>query len=51
MQTDGLENIARAGNRAGPDAIAMRNTFAEYFAHVAPVPWQEAHVNRGVFTE
>ena len=50
MTNDGLQGIARRGNRAGRDAIAIRNIFKEYFVSVAPVPWQHAHVNRGVFT-
>lgn len=45
-----LQNAAATGNRAGLDAMAIRNIFVEYFANVSPVSWQEEHVNRGIFT-
>lgn len=47
----GLQDVTGAGNRAGKDALDVRNAFMDYFVNIAPVQWQEAHVNRGVFTE
>lgn len=46
---DGLLNTAATGNRGGLNAMAIRDIFVEYFANVSPVPWQEGHVNRGIF--
>ena len=51
MLNEGLQDIARAGNRAGEDALRARNLFKEYFCHFALVPWQHAHVRRVMFTE
>ena len=47
----GLQDMAQRGNKAATGAIEIRNNFTQYFAHVAPVPWQRGHVNRGVFSE
>lgn len=46
----GLAPLQAAGNRAGQSAIAVRDTFMDYFVNVAPLTWQVGHVNRGSFT-
>lgn len=51
LQSAGLQNFAQRGNKAATDAIEIRNAFTEYFANVAPLSWQQSHVNRGIFTE
>lgn len=50
ITAEGFEDLAGSGNRGGKDAITIRNMFMEYFVDYAPVSWQIAHVNRGVFT-
>ena len=51
MHNAGLQDVAGAGNRAGRDATDIRNAFMDYFVNISPVQWQDAHVNRGFFTE
>lgn len=48
---DGLQSMANVGNRAGLEPLRIRNTFMDYFCNVAPIPWQDAHVRRGMFNE
>lgn len=47
----GLQDVTGAGNRAGRDALDIRNAFMNYFVNYSPVQWQEDHVNRGIFAE
>lgn len=51
VNIEGLQDLTAAGNRAARDALTIRNTFMDFFVDVSPVPWQNAHVNRGIFTE
>ena len=48
---DGLQDFTLGGNRAGRDALKVRNIFKEYFSDRGSVPWQLKHVQRGIFTE
>lgn len=40
--------LGRVPLRASRNAAEVRESFKEYFVHAAPVPWQTAHVNRGL---
>lgn len=51
FQSDGLQDIVGIRHRAATDAIEIRNAFTEYFMNISPVPWQHAHVNRGMFNQ
>lgn len=48
---DGLEDLNGIGNRAGNQAMEIRQKFKMYFNDIAPLAWQEAHVNRGMFRQ
>ena len=48
---EGLHDLTATGNRAARDVVTIRNNFMEFFTDVSHVPWQDAHVNRGRFTE
>lgn len=50
-EPEGLGPIAAIGNRAGGEAMQIRNKFMDYFVNVAPLEWQVAHVNRGFFNQ
>lgn len=49
IDINGMQDMVRVGNRAGDEPIRIRNIFKEYFSRVAPLPWQDAHVRRGIF--
>ena len=44
----GLDDLRPVGNRAGTDTLAIRGKFKEFFSNTAHLPWQEAHVMRGI---
>lgn len=48
-QVEGLRPLQGVGNRATNDAAEIRQKFKEYFIHVSPLSWQDAHVHRGSF--
>lgn len=50
-ECSGLQNIAAVGNRAGEDAISIREVFVDYFANVHQLHWQNDYIQRGHFTE
>ena len=43
-----LLSLQGTGNRAGGEAIAIRNKFKQYFVVDAPLEWQMQHVQRGL---
>ena len=45
-----LQNVPGMGNRAGVDAMDIRNAFMNYFVNISQVEWQAEHVNRGTIT-
>ena len=47
---DGLQDLARVGNRATLDALNIRDSFARYFTEYDALPWQDRLVTRGMFT-
>ncbi len=51
VNMEGLQELASMGNRAARGAVTIRNNFMNFFVNVSPVPWQNAHVSRGIFTE
>ena len=50
VNIEGLQDLTAGGNRAARDAISIRNNFMKFFVDVSPLQWQNAHVDRGIFT-
>lgn len=45
----GLGELIPTGNRAGREALRIREIFTDFFNVTAPLDWQEGHVTRGCF--
>ena len=48
-QAEGIRLIRGVGNRAGHEALFVRDSFREFFAQDNSVSWQYNHVTRGTF--
>ena len=47
MPQDQLLPLNHVGNHAGRAPITIRDSFADYFTNIAPLPHQDAYINRG----
>lgn len=49
LTINGIGDLRPTGNRAGHEALQVREKFKTFFNQIAPLTWQEAHVTRGRF--